>query len=159
MPLSSWYGILALPLLLVACGGAAEEGVKRPVPPMGEVTLPSGRVIYVSLAITPEEQARGYMGHREIPPDEGMLFLNRTPAVRHFWMKNCLVPIDMIWLTEDHRIAFIQHSAPPCASDPCPVFGPSTPTFDILEVRGGTAREKGLKMGDQLRVVTDGLEP
>ncbi|NIP97438.1 MAG: DUF192 domain-containing protein, partial [Akkermansiaceae bacterium] len=58
--------------------------------PAGQVTFPSGRVFHVDLALTWADQARGYMGRREILPEEGMLFVYDRPGVRKFWMKNCL---------------------------------------------------------------------
>ena len=78
----------------------------------GMATLPSGRGFLLELAITPEEQARGYMFRDEIRPDEGMLFLGSRPAIRRFHMKNCRVPIDMIWLDQDYRVVGIEHAAP-----------------------------------------------
>ena len=98
---------------------------------------------------------RGYMERREILPDEGLLFINRSAAVRQFWMKNCLVPIDMIWLDGNDTVVAIEHSAPPCRQDPCPSFGPLVTTLDVLEVAGGIAAEEGLSAGDQLTIVTD----
>ena len=152
--------VLAIPLILGLLGfgactaGAGEAGGDAPTP-AGQVTFPSGRTFLVELAVTPEEQARGYMGRREIRPDEGILFYGEAPRIRRFWMKNCLVPIDMIWLDRDYRVLAIEPEAPPCKKDPCPRYGPSMPSHHVLEVRGGVAAEEGLSRGDRLEVVTD----
>ena len=147
---------LTLALLsLPACASVAE----RSAPRAGQVTFPSGRVFFVELAISSEEQARGYMGRREIGPEEGLLFHNQEPAIRRFWMKNCLVPIDMIWLDGEHKVLYIERSAPPCVADPCPSYGPFVPSLHVLEVAGGIAAEAGLAAGDHLEVVTDPTTP
>lgn len=122
---------------------------------MGRVTFPSSRVFFVTLALTVEEQERGYMGRREIASDEGMLFVYKRPGIRRFWMKNCLIPIDMIWLDREDRVVAIEHAAPPCRADPCPLYGPRVPSYNVLEVNGGTATKEGLEPGDKLVVVTD----
>ncbi|MFQ5718444.1 MAG: DUF192 domain-containing protein [Acidobacteriota bacterium] len=146
-------------MALVACTPAATVESPRPARPVGQVTFPSGRGFFVDLAITPAEQARGYMGRSEIRDDEGILFHGDGPRVRRFWMKNCLVPIDMIWLDQDYRVLFIEHSAPPCREDPCPGFGPLFPTTHVLEVKGGIAAAEKLAVGERLRVVTDPIPP
>ena len=155
-------GISLLPVVPGCAGNAQEpdreaarEVEKVPELFMGQVTLPSGREFLVSLAVTPEEQARGYMYQNHIPPDEGMLFVYEEAAVSNFWMKNTLVSLDIIWLDRENRVVAIEHSAQPCKEDPCPLYGPRIPTFSVLEVRGGIASEEGLETGDRLQIVTD----
>ena len=156
-----WLGIPGLCglLLVAACTAGANDSPVEPPVPAGQVTFPSGRTFLVELARTPAEQARGYMGRAEIRPDEGLLFYNEAQGVRRFWMKNCLVPIDMIWLDSDHRVLAIEHAAPPCESDPCPAFGPFIPSYHVLEVAGGVAASEGLARGDRLHIVLDPLPP
>jgi uncharacterized membrane protein (UPF0127 family) len=154
---SAFLPSLTVVFLLAACAAGAEEAVpeKAPDPPMGRVTFPSGRTFLVELALTAEEQARGYMWRQEIRSDEGMLFLYDRPGVYRFWMKNCLVPIDMIWLDGEDRVLAIEHSAPPCHDPQCPSFGPFMTSHAVLEIRGGVAEEEGLKPGDRLEILTD----
>jgi hypothetical protein len=138
--------------------GAGSEVVTRPQP-VGQVTFPSGRVFFVDLALTPEQQARGYMGRKVIAPEEGLLFLYMQPGIRTFWMKNCLTTVDMIWLDSEERVVYIEHSAPPCRMDPCPSYGPGQPTLNVLEIAGGTAAQEGLQAGDRLQILTDLRRP
>jgi uncharacterized membrane protein (UPF0127 family) len=112
-------------------------------------------VVFLALALTPAEQARGYMGRKEIRPDEGLLFLFERPGVHRMWMKNCHVPIDMIWLDGRNRILAMEHSAPPCRAEPCPAYGPFINVHAVLELKGGSALEEGLRVGDHLPIVTD----
>ncbi|MFQ5768815.1 MAG: DUF192 domain-containing protein [Acidobacteriota bacterium] len=140
---------------LLACRSGVESAPPSAGPPRGQVTFPSGRVFSVELALTAQDQARGYMGRRKIAPDEGMLFVYHRPATRQFWMKNCLVPIDMIWLDDEDRVVATEPNAPPCREDPCPAYGPVIPTYSVLEVAGGTVSHEGLEPGDRLLIVTD----
>jgi len=124
-------------------------------PPAGQVTFPSGRVFFVDLALTLEQQRRGYMGRKLIAPEEGLLFLYDRPGLRSFWMKNCLTDLDIIWLDGEDRVIYIEHSTPPCRFDPCPSYGPPQPALNILEIAGGTAAKEGLEAGDRLLILTD----
>ncbi len=133
---------------------AAGEVPTKPAP-AGQVTFPSGRVFFVDLALTLEQQARGYMGRKAIAPEEGLLFLYKRPGVRTFWMKNCLTELDIVWLDSEERVVYIEHSTPPCRVDPCPSYGPAQPTSSVLEVAGGTTAREGLRPGDRLLIVTD----
>ena len=88
---------------------AKRRGVLKVLADFGQATLPSGRVLVLEVRRTPEERARGYMGRAHVGDDEGMLFVHPEPAVRKFWMKNCLVSLDLIWMDADHRIVHIEH--------------------------------------------------
>ena len=117
-----------------------------------EVRFPNGRLIAAEIADTPDRWERGYMFRREVRDGEGMVFLFPEPAFRPFWMKNTLVPLDIIWLDEDRSILHIEASTPPCKADPCPSYGPLRKASIVLEVRAGTAAAGGLKAGDRLQI-------
>lgn len=117
------------------------------------VIFPDGHRVDVSLATDPETQARGLMFVEHLPDDQGMLFLFSNDSGRTFWMKNCKMPIDMIWLDASNKIVDITDSAPPCQSDPCPEYGPKVPCRNVLEVRGGLSRDHALRVGDTLVIV------
>jgi len=85
--------------------------------------------------------------------NEGMLFLFQEDSSRPFWMKNCKIPLDMIWLDASNKIVDITQSAPPCQSDPCPQYAPKQPCRNVLEVRGGLAHGHALRVGDTLVIV------
>jgi hypothetical protein len=145
---------------LLACGNGA-PGVQTPAPPGSPlpiaaapvVLLPDGSHLTVRIADQPQEQARGLMFVENLPDDEGMLFLFGSESARSFWMKNCKMTIDMIWLDGTFRIVDITHSAQPCQADPCPEFSPKVTATNVLEVRGGLSRDRGLKEGDTLVVI------
>jgi uncharacterized membrane protein (UPF0127 family) len=80
-----------------------------------------------------------------------MLFLFPVDGHYPFWMKNTLIPLDMIWIDSGQRIAHVKHDVPPCQVADCPSYPPNVPARYVLEVSAGVARQHGLKAGDQLR--------
>ena len=161
-----WPAAVALFTWVVAsCCGAAPEGngPDAPRPAQGgaaaersarraEVRFPGGRTLKAEVADTPESLQRGYMFRRRVGRDEGMVFAFPEPEFHPFWMKNTLVPLDIIWMDRTFQVIHIQPSAPPCKADPCPSYGPLRKAHYVLEVQGGTAAREGLRVGDQLRI-------
>jgi len=123
-----------------------------------EVRFPRGRIVAAEIADTPQRVALGYMYRTEVGDGEGMIFVFPRPDVHSFYMKNTLVPLDMIWMDESFSVLHIQPSAPPCRADPCATYGPPRKAAYVLEVRGGMAVREGLKVGDRLGVVFPGGE-
>ena len=121
--------------------------------------MPSGAVYSLELARTPEEQARGLMYRESLPPRTGMLFLFGDSAVHGFWMKNTMIPLDMIWLDRSGRVLFISADTPPCKADPCPSYGPEAPASSVLEIAGGMAKREHVTVGSVLRVLEAGPVP
>ncbi|HWJ58485.1 MAG TPA: DUF192 domain-containing protein [Sphingomicrobium sp.] len=99
----------------------------------------------VEIARTPEEQARGLMFRRSLPPQRGMLFPYDPPETVAFWMKNTLIPLDMIFIRQDHAIARIAGNVPPQSLDTVPS---GEPVIAVLEIAGGRANDLGIKVGD-----------
>ena len=143
--------------ILVLCSCAGPEPVPRgdpgPLLPTIEVGLPGGARVTAELATTPEQQARGLMFRSYVPPDRGMLFVGDRASRRSFWMYQCLVPLDMVWLDGAHRIVEIVREAPPCReTDPqrCPSYGGTVNSVYVLELAAGQAAAHGLRLGDRL---------
>ena len=100
--------------------------------------------IRAELAETPQQQAQGLMFRREMGADEGMLFPSDFPQVRSFWMRNTVIPLDLIFVGPDKRIINIIANAAPYSLDPLESAGPA---IAVLELNGGRAAELGLKPG------------
>lgn len=115
-----------------------------------KIYLPDGRSVTAELARTEAERARGLMFRQTILPDQGMLFVFEETAVHSFWMKNTLIPLDMLWLDADRRILHIERDVPPCRADPCPSYGPQKPAAYVLELKGGMAAVFRLAVHDRL---------
>jgi hypothetical protein len=121
------------------------------------VRLPSGAVYAVELALTPEDQAQGLMFRENLREKTGMLFVFPEPAPHHFWMKNTMIPLDMIWMDRSGRVTFVAANTPPCRADPCATYGPDGPAELVLEIAGGLAQKEGVKVGATLEI--QGLRP
>lgn len=146
---------LGLLVAVLACGEApplpAPTAGAPPAPQVDPTaTLPGGGDLKLILAVTPEEQERGLMFVESLPDDRGMLFLYAEDGIRPFWMKNCKISLDLIWLSADGTVVDITREAPPCVQEPCPYFSPSAPCRFTLEVRGGLAAELGLEAGHRI---------
>jgi len=102
------------------------------------------------LAVTPKERARGLMFKKELGRDQGMLFIFESEEIRPFWMKNTLMPLDIIWMNKDKEVAFMKKDAQPCKDGPCPLVHPTKKSKYVLELKGGTADKIGLMIGDKL---------
>jgi uncharacterized protein len=109
------------------------------------------RPIELEVAKTPEQQAMGLMYRTSLPDNRGMLFEFKPARWVNFWMKNCKISLDMIFV-RDGVVKAIQAAAPPCTADPCPTYGPDTTVDQVIELRGGRAAELGLKVGDRIEV-------
>jgi hypothetical protein len=138
--------ILPLPLiLLVACG--------HPCPDLdgpGRVTFGGGRSLQVRVADEPDERAKGLMGVKELPPDEGMIFEWAEPTTGTFWMKDTLIPLSIAFVGEDNRIVSIQEMTP-CIEDPCPRYEADEPYRLAVEANAGWFEANGLQVGSRLR--------
>jgi uncharacterized membrane protein (UPF0127 family) len=158
--------LMMLVLTAVSCrGGSPGVGAIPPPQPSrpdttaqrearrAEVRFPGGRVLQAEIADTPERTARGYMYRERVGENEGMVFVFPTPGFHPFWMKNTLVPLDILWMDAEFQVVHIERSVPPCEADPCPAYGPLRVARYVLEVRGGTAAAEGLAVGDRIQVV------
>jgi hypothetical protein len=101
----------------------------------------------VWIADTPARQEQGLMFVRDLPASEGMLFPQGSLQVAHFWMKNTYIPLDMVFVGEDRRIAKIIANARPFSLD---VLSSDVPVIAVLEIRGGEAQQLGIAVGDRV---------
>ena len=101
----------------------------------------------VWVADTAARQEQGLMFVRDLPAGEGMLFPEASPQVAHFWMKNTYIPLDMVFVGADGRIAKIIANARPFSLD---VLSSDVPVTAVLELRGGQAAQLGLQAGDRV---------
>ena len=133
-------------LVAIACGaapGSSSSPAPAPTEPAGpRAVLPSGAVYRLELATVPEDQAQGLMYRENLPEKTGMLFLFAELAPHHFWMKNTMIPLDIIWLDENGKVLFVSANTPPCKADPCPTYGTDQPVRMVLELAGGMAAKE-----------------
>jgi uncharacterized membrane protein (UPF0127 family) len=103
--------------------------------------------VQVELARTEREQERGLMFRRSLDADAGMLFLFDRPEIRRFWMRNCYIPLDMIFLDEHRLVIGIEENTIPGDETG---RGPQVPAQYVVEVAGGYARSHGIGLGSHV---------
>ncbi|HKH28577.1 MAG TPA: DUF192 domain-containing protein [Sphingomicrobium sp.] len=138
-----------------ACGSATAPPapVERSSAGLEQVPLTiesSGKThrFIVEVAQTGEQQAQGLMFRKSLAPDRGMVFPRDPPGDASFWMKNTLIPLDMIFIRPDGTIARIAENTVPMSLDPVPSL---EPVGAVLEIAGGRSAELGIKAGDRVR--------
>jgi uncharacterized membrane protein (UPF0127 family) len=117
------------------------------------IILPDHSTIIVEVASDDATREQGLMYRDHLAADRGMIFLFPISGEYAFWMKNTLIPLDMIWMDADHRIVHIAHDVPPCKADPCPNYPPHANASSVLELAAGVAARHHLNDGDVLRFV------
>ena len=140
--------------LLAAASLATGPACASPGGP--RVVLESGgksHVVKVELADTEAKRERGLMFRKELPDGQGMLFLFPEEGEHSFWMKDTLIPLDMIFVDGAGRVTTIVANARPLTLEP----RTGGPARMVLEVPGGWAREHDVRVGDRMRV--EGLPP
>lgn len=140
---------------LAACQPSASNAVEVSQSPAGleqvplTVTSSTGKHRFiVEVAKTAEQQAMGLMFRNALPPDRGMIFPFDPPRGASFWMRNTLVPLDMIFVRADGSIANIAANTVPYSEEPMTSEGP---VAAVLEIAGGRSAELGIKPGDKVK--------
>ncbi|NWK97283.1 DUF192 domain-containing protein [Sphingobium lactosutens] len=129
-----------------ATGNDAQAQTTAPLP----VVIRTANAVHrfdVEVARTPQEQEKGLMFRKELAADGGMLFPMDPPRTASFWMKDTLIPLDMLFVHTDGSIAFIKENAQPYSRVP---VSAGVPVAAVLELRGGRAAELGIAEGDRL---------
>ena len=148
-----WTYRIALCLALAAaaaqtgCGGSSSEGLNALN--SREVTLPDGKVVLAETAVRPDELAKGLMYRDSLAPDRGMIFFHPAESYYPYWMKNCKISLDMIWMDQGRHIVEIAAGVPPCPpeTENCPSYGGHEKAMYVLELASGQAAKHGLHKG------------
>lgn len=137
---------------------AGADDVRKPSPDLfpslqqakvQAMTATGAHEFSVWIAADAKSRERGLMYVRELPPDRGMLFLFEAPQELAFWMKNTYLPLDLVFIAEDGTVLNVAENTKPFSLDPIESDGEA---LAVLEVRGGTAKQIGLKAGDRLKL-------
>jgi len=145
-PHPTWRTGLTAALLLLALSiawpaAAAEEQ------PLEIVTRTGVHPFVVEMAESPEEREKGLMFRKELPEGRGMLFDFKQDVPVTMWMKNTLIPLDMIFIYANGRIARIAENTEPESTK---IIAAGTRVRAVLEVIGGTAKKLGIRPGDRV---------
>lgn len=145
--------VLAVAVISIVAMGRAQTAVPR-----GWAVFGDGAKVSVEIARTAAERARGLMFRERLAPNDGMLFVFDGPGFYPFWMKDTLIPLDILWLDASGRVVSIAASVPPCKADPCPTYPPAGDASYVVEVVSGFAREHHVRVGDVVKLVGVGKQ-
>lgn len=135
---------------VVAAGTAWAQNAEIKFKRSALVVESGGREIKfdVDLALNDVERARGLMFRDKLGPYEGMLFDFYQEAPVSFWMKNTLIPLDMVFIAADGTVRHVHSNAVPLSTDTIPS---QFPVRAVLEINGGSAKLLGIKPGDKVK--------
>ena len=138
-----------LPLLLAAFYASPLFGqlVQFPTAPLTIITASGSHRFTVELATSPTQMIQGLMFRQSLAPDAGMLFDYQASSMASMWMKNTLIPLDMLFIGADGTVLDIHERAVPLSLDP---IGSDKPVLAVLELNGGTAARLGIRSGDRV---------
>lgn len=144
--------VLALSAMLGGCSGttsavAANQAEEAVLIPLSVKTADRTIAFRVEVARSFEEQQRGLMFRTQLPDDGGMIFPFATPRPASFWMKNTLIPLDMIFIRQDGSIARIAREATPHSLAP---VDSGEPVIAVFEIAGGRSDALGIREGDKV---------
>jgi len=108
----------------------------------------NNKCVTVEVADNDAARIRGLQGRFHLDPNSGMLFVFPQQDLYNFWMKDTLIPLDIIWLDSDQKIVDIKVNVPPCQENPCPMVVPSGTALYVLEINAGAALTFGIHAGD-----------
>jgi uncharacterized protein len=138
-----------LSLAVVGCGAPGSEAEARSASsvPLTISTASKKHVFRVEVARTEAQQERGLMFRGKLAPDGGMIFPMNPPRMASFWMKNTVIPLDMIFIRADGTIARIAAQTVPYSLAP---VSSGEPVAAVLEIAGGRAAELGINEDDKV---------
>ncbi len=146
---SAWLalGLLAAVPVLPACSQGRSDATFPALDetPVTIKTVSGERRFRVEIARSFEEQQRGMMFRQNLAADRGMIFPLKPLREASFWMKNTLIPLDMIFIRQDGTIARIAPETVPHALEP---VSSGEPVAAVLEIAGGEAAKQGISEGD-----------
>ena len=140
--------ILVVASLAALAGPAAHAQLQTF--PKAELTIVSAsgpHKFAVEVATTPGQMEQGLMFRRSLAPNAGMIFDYRAPSMAAMWMKNTLIPLDMLFVDDQGRIINIHERAVPGSLDP---IAAAAPARAVIELNGGTAARLGIKPSDRV---------
>jgi hypothetical protein len=139
--------ILASLILFLGCNTSSKQA-----------SVQINNTIYsVKSAISSTEQIQGLMYIEQMPEDEGMLFIFKEDAERSFWMKNMLIPLDIIYINSNNKIVSISRNAVPCTvtdknQTKCPSYKSEKPAKYVLEINAGESLKQGFNVNDNVKI-------
>jgi len=116
------------------------------------VEFPNGKSMETEVASTPEKLLFGLVFWEGLPADTGMLYIFESTGLHRVRTRQFRIAVDMLWIDESHHIVQILDQVPPCAQDPCPLYGPPPePVRYLIQTEAGYAKRAGITTGMELK--------
>ena len=141
------YLFLIVVLVLISSILAADHFTNRSQ--QNTVSI-NGKEFNVELARTDAEHEKGLMDRDNLDADAGMLFIFKKADIQTFWMKNTLIPLDIIWINKGKIVEIT--TLDPDSPDFTPQYTPKEKAKYVLELNAGTVKENGFKIGDEVKI-------
>lgn len=146
IPISLFVGLLALSPAqteINECDSLQELNTDLET---GQVQLENGTIISVEIADTFEERGRGLMCRSSLEGNSGMIFIFPEEQQLSFWMKNTLIPLDIIFLNSEFEVVSIHKNTTPLNDQK--TYQSELPAQYALELKAGSSTENSLQIGD-----------
>ncbi len=118
----------------------------------GSVMFAENLRVAVEIADTPQLRAAGLMHRDRLEARQGMLFVYPEQIQQGVWMKNTLLALDVLFLSEHGQVVAVLQNLPPCPHEPCPIYTSGVPARYMLEVQAGFAAKHGIKTGREVMI-------
>lgn len=144
--------LLVAALMFAGKTACSQEPVIQKVAPRAAntlVMLADGSTVRVELAKTNAEREYGLMGRTSLPQGRGMLFIHDAPGRYPYWMYDCFIGLDILWMDAGHRIVEMSADTPPCKgkAKSCPSYGGHENALYVLELPVGSIKAHHLAVG------------
>jgi len=137
--------LLAALLLVSFFFGCLANGLRKE-----SVTIGTAR-IDAWVSDTQASRNQGLMNVQRIGENEGMIFVYDRPGMYRFWMKNTLIPLDLIFVSDNLTVISIQHMRP-CVQDLCLLYEPPSEIMYAIEVNDGFTEINNVMVGEQISI-------
>ena len=152
---SSWFSVFTVVVfLLLSASCTADTSTTAPAAPPYDMHFDSvnatikEKPFTLEIADTNEKRERGLMFRESMPADHGMVFVFEVADNYRFWMKNTLIPLDIIFLDNTGKVLDIERREPKDETG----MGPDDPALYVIELNAGTAKTIGLTKGDHIEL-------
>ena len=112
-----------------------------------------GTTLLVEVADTNQKRALGLMYRENLAKNSGMLFIFKDEGIHSFWMKNTLLPLDILWISKQGKIVHIEENVPTCDSLICPSYTPDEDSLYALELNAGWVGANDVTVGDKVQFI------
>jgi uncharacterized protein len=144
--------IIGFIVILLLFSGYVLYQINRTPVPKSKVTI-DNHTFSVEVATTAAQLQQGLSGRASLPKDQGMLFIFKTPARYPFWMKDMKFPLDMLFINNNKIVTIFQNvPVPQQGKTNLPIYAPTAPADQVLEINSGLVKQYSFKKGDAVKV-------